>query len=107
MEISETRQVGDLEEASVIDAHNSTRFQQTPTPIAEDADTFGVGVINRTAKVGTYWCSLGFAYGRANGGCSLDAYLRPDACCSSPAFRPKKELVGDECDWPSNWGTNS
>ena len=66
---------------------------------------FGVGVINRTAKVGPYWCSLGFAYERANGGCSLDAYLRPDACCSSPAFQAKKELVGDECEWPSEGGS--
>ena len=38
------------------------------------------------------------------GGCSLDGYLRPDACCSSPAFQAEKELVGDECDWPDDWG---
>ena len=33
---------------------------------------------------------MGFAYERANGSCSLDGFLRPDACCSSPASRQRK-----------------
>lgn len=47
---------------------------------------------------------MGLAYGRANRGCPLDGFLRPDACCFASRFQAEKGLVGDECDWPGDKG---
>ena len=86
-EISETRQVGDLEEASVIDAHNEKHTYSNNHQLRRLRILWGRS--DRPDNQGRHivWGSLMKEPMEA---ILSDGFLRPDACCSSPAFRQRR-----------------